>query len=414
MGQGLFSRLRGMLQQRQETLMLTPASTIGHLKNAELRLETGFEGTLKALSERFFDESAKTRENILRLREGELINRNVEERHLQIMEGNRSAYIRKVEQFLETMESSLPFRKEKAQETAALFRMSLEGFVKSTQKSYFILQEFLANESGAIAGNLKAFDSLIAELREKADSHEKRLLAFGSARERLERLCRQPGREERLRHDAEASGKAAESAGEALEKFRQGQSWKECTFLKARLDELESRCKGIEDTLSQRMGVIGRALRKYSKMSAQPEIVEAVLTVPVTVLLIEPERLERLLPLLERAISSGELDLKDRKQEKSLDAISSLGKELLGLAKAFSEAESGRQEADALLRGHPARAEEGRLSSAAEEARARARLADETLRSFLESSGTPSDAERRELEDEAAGLLGRAVRLEGF
>src|SRR3989338_3831122 len=171
-GKGIFSRLRGMLQAREETVLLTPSSAIEHLKDAEQRLEREFDGTLKALSERFLDESARTRENIARLKEGKLLNRNVEERHLQILEGNRSAYIKKVEQFLEDIDSSQPLGKEKAQETAALFRVSLEGFVKSTQKSYFILQEFLANESGVIAGNLKRFDSLISEIKGKAESQE--------------------------------------------------------------------------------------------------------------------------------------------------------------------------------------------------------------------------------------------------
>ncbi len=413
-GKGIFSRLRGMLQARQETVLLTPASAIGHLDEAEQRLRRESDASLAALAARFSGESAKTRENIVSLRKRELLNRNIEERHLQILEGNRSAYIKKVEQFLEIMESSLPFRREKAQETAALFRMSLEGFVKSTQKSYFILQEFLANESGAIAGNLKRFDSLITELKDKAESQEKLISGLRAACERLARLCRQPGHEERLRGEGESSEKAASSAGEALEKFRQGASCREYSVLKDRLLESESQCGSIEEGLSQRLGVIGRALRKYSKMSAQPDIVEAVLTASVRMLLSEPERLERLLPLLERAIRSGELDLKDRKQEKSLDAISSLAKELPALAKAFSDAQVKRQEADALLRSHPAKAEERRLRSSAEEAQARARLAGEALRSFLEISGMPSEAERKELEGEVSRLLGKTVLLKGF
>ena len=53
MGQGLFSRLRGMLQAREETVLLTPSSAIEHLKDAEQRLEREFDGTLKALSKPF-------------------------------------------------------------------------------------------------------------------------------------------------------------------------------------------------------------------------------------------------------------------------------------------------------------------------------------------------------------------------
>src|SRR3989344_6033073 len=101
MSRGFFSRVRGMLQSRQEAVILTPNSAIDRINDAERLLERKYDGTLRVLSERFCNESRKTKENITRLREGNLLNRNVEERHLHIMEGNRSAYIKKVEQFLE-------------------------------------------------------------------------------------------------------------------------------------------------------------------------------------------------------------------------------------------------------------------------------------------------------------------------
>ncbi|MBS3165353.1 hypothetical protein J4439_08040 [Candidatus Woesearchaeota archaeon] len=411
MSRGFFSRVRGMLQSRQEAVILTPNSAIDRINDAERLLERKYDGTLRVLSERFCNESRKTKENITRLREGNLLNRNVEERHLHIMEGNRSAYIKKVEQFLEEVGSHQPSGNDTERETAALLREGLERLVKSTQKGYFILQEFLANESGAIAGNLKMFDSLITELKKEADAHEKLLCGFDAVRERLARLDKQPGREERLRREAEAAEKAAASAREDLEKYKRGASYEEYSLLSARLRELKSRCSGLVGGFSQRLGVIDRAMRKYSKMSAEPEIVEAVLIASVRVLLLEPERLERLLPLLERAIHSGELDLKDRKRERSLEIISSLKKELPALAKAFSGAEFQRQEADALLRGHPAWADEQRLGNSAEEALGRARLAGEAFRNCIASAGTAYGTEKKEMESEVSRLLGQAVCL---
>ncbi len=406
------TKLKKMFKATEEHLLLAPQHAIQHLEDAEKKLENEFEDTLSRLSERFDKESHKTRKNITRLQGGELLNTKVEKRHLQIMEGNRDAYVKKVEQFIHAVDNRQPIKKEHAPHVKTELEEKLERLLKSTQKAYFVLQEFLANESRAIAGNLKMFDSLLKELDREIEEQEKLLARLGIVKTTLSRLDKQPGREDKLREAAEAAEAEAESAEAALERYRRGKEYKEFKSLKKTWEHLESECDTITHELSQHLSVIERAMRKYHKICLEPKIVAAVLDAPMRLLLLEPERLATLLPKLELSILSDELMLKQRKREKSLKAIAYLIKEMPSLTKKFSRLEGLREEAESELSDHTAEENEKRFSRTAEETTVKARLCLEELENFLETTGKPLDSEIQKLEEELASLLGRRICLE--
>lgn len=411
---GFLDRVLGMLQGQspKEQLVLTPASALEQLDPLSERIERGFDEKLANLSERFRNESGKTRDNLKKLEAGTLLNKDVEKRHLQIMEGNRNAYIRKIEQFLDAVASIAPLDRANAPQAAEYLRERLESLLKSTQKSYFVLQEFLANESRDIAGNLKAFDRLIAGLKEPLESQEKKLSRIKTVRGQLAGVGRQPEQEEGLRRSARLADDSAAEAEQALDNFKLSKRYLGLSRLRKRHEQLRLEGDGLTDRLAQSLSVIERAMRKYHKISAEPEIVSAVLDASEQVLLLEPKRLEQLLPRLERAISSGELSLKDRKCERSLETIQQLSEELGPLAERFRRLDAELRDAGKELEGHAAAAEEQELLRTVKECAVRARMARESLTIYLESRGKQPEMDAGSLEAGLGELFGRPVRLE--
>lgn len=411
---GFLDRVLGMLQGQspKEQLVLTPASALEQLEQLNESIVRGFDEKLANLSERFRNESGKTRDNLKKLKAGTLLNKAVEKRHLQLMEGNRDAYIRKIGQFLDAVASIAPLGRARASQAAEYLRERLESLLKSTQKSYFVLQEFLANESRDLAGNLKAFDRLITELKETLGSQEKKLSRIETVRGKLAGADRQPEQEEGLRRSARLADDSATEAEQALDNFKQSKRYVELSKLRKRHEQLRLECDGLTDRLAQSLSVIERAMRKYHKISAEPEIVSAVLDAPGRVLLLEPKRLEQLLPRLERAISSGELSLKDRKCERSIETIRQLGEELGPLAEGFRRLDAELRGAEKELEGHAAAAEEQELLRTVKESAVRARIARESLTAYLESRGEQPEMDAGSIEAELGELFGRQVRLE--
>ena len=414
---GFFERLKEVLQggEAKQPLHLTPVSALEQLESLSDKMKRGLDEKLIALFERFEHESGKTRGNITKLEQGTLINKDVETRHLQIMEGNRTAYIRKVEQFLDAVDEATPRDKGKAHRTADYLRERLESLLKSTQKSYFVLQEFLANESRNLASNLKAFDKLISELQKLQESQEEQFSRMETVRAQLAGVGRQPEREDGLRKSAEKAEVSAAAAEQAQNIFKRSTRHRELATLRKQQENLRTECESTIDALAQSLSVIGRAMKKYLKMSAEPEIVSAVLDSSERVLLLEPKRLKQLLPRLERAITSGEVSLKDKKRKRSLEMIQQLNEELPGLAERFKKADSRLSETEENLGENAAVSEEKRLLVKVKESAVRARMAGESLNTYLKSRDEKPERDSETLdilEKELTGLFGCGVRLQ--
>src|SRR3989344_1991619 len=131
------------------------------------------------------EEVQKTRFNLEILENARLQNPNIPFKAKQYMEGNRKAYIRSANSFLGQMEINnkdyfylLEFCKK--------FDELIDELNKGTIRSYTILQEFFANETGKIAMNLKNFDSLFRQL--KAVLKDEKIVAVNRMKEMASEL----------------------------------------------------------------------------------------------------------------------------------------------------------------------------------------------------------------------------------
>jgi len=281
------------------------------------------------------EELQRTRFNLEVLENASLQNPNIPFKAKQYMEGNRKAYIKAITSFLGRMEVNnrdyyylLEFCKE--------FEKLIENLNTGTLRSYMILQEFFANESGKIAKNLKNFDLLFKEL--KMDLSNEKLISVNKLIEKAQLLNTKARQSLNLKIDVKNAGAGLEvsereknSLLAEIERF--SKSGEHENFLKLS-EEKKSKMASFyndEDQIIQYFSVLERPLRKYSHtVFEHEELVLGYLKDPINALSNDKElKIAEALKNLEVMLNENKIQIDEKKKEKSFEAIKKMDKEFL-------------------------------------------------------------------------------------
>src|SRR3989338_5435720 len=221
------------------------------------------------------EELQKSRINVELLENAKLQNPNIPFKAKQYMEGNRQAYIRSVNSFLGHMEINnkeyfylVDFCKE--------FDELINNLNKSTLRSYTILQEFLANETGKIAQNIKNFDRIFTELR--AALGNAKLVSIKNAIEKVQSLKSKTKQKMNLNVELKdreaililANGEKDQIVQE-IEKFSKSDEHNSFLQLVEQKKAKSSAFYEDQKTIVQSLSVLERPLRKYSHVAFEHE-----------------------------------------------------------------------------------------------------------------------------------------------
>ena len=281
------------------------------------------------------EEIQRARVNVEVLENAKLQNPNIPFKAKQYMEGNRKAYIRAINSFLGHMEINnkdyfylVDFCK--------FFDELINDLNKSTLRSYTILQEFFANETGKIAHNLKNFDNIFTEL--KSTLNNEKMVSVNNAREKIKNLKTKTKQKINLDVDfknIEASLKLANEEKNSVlaEIERFSKSDEHNNFLKLN-EEKKNKAKAFyedENQIMQSFSVLERALRKYSHIAFEhEEIVLYYLKHPIETLANDKNLvILEILKNVGKLLNENKLQIDDKKKEKSLEEIKKLNKEFL-------------------------------------------------------------------------------------
>lgn len=303
------------------------------------------------------EELERTRFNAEVLENAKLQNPNIPFRAKQYMEGNRKAYIRAINSFLGHMEINnrdyfylLEFCRE--------FDNMINELNKSTLRSYTILQEFFANETGKIAGNLRNFDRMFKELKLLLNGDK--LSAVNKAREKAETLRAKYRQRLNIGVDfknAEASLKLANEEKEAIMAdimvFEQSEEHANFINLNEEKKNMEKEFLGQQDTILQSFSVIERPLRKYSHFAFEHE--EAVLNYlkePIEAMVNDKGlKILDILKNIEKMLNERQIKLDEKKKEKSIEEIKKLNREFVeGFIKKYHSFKSEIDELDSKIK----------------------------------------------------------------
>ncbi len=293
--------------------------------------ETQLAAKIKAAKLRIEHEKELLKEKIESLRKAKLLNPNIPERAKHFADGNREAYIKKAEQFGEGVE--LPEKIDELSDFFNRFDSSIVELAESAAKPYQILQEFFANETNAIRGAIGTMEKTVVELKEtlKEMNFEALEQLSNEIKELKNKLGQQSeiGREFRERQNAVEDLELQKK--QASEELHGAESDGEYVELKQKLISAKENIKKIETELLSSFAILETALKKYAKVSFEyKETAESYLKSPIAALSQDFElNIASCLLQIKALLMKDELDVKERKKEKTLEEIAKLTKENL-------------------------------------------------------------------------------------
>lgn len=279
------------------------------------------------------DEIEKSMMNVEILENARLQNPNIPYKAMQYMHGNRKTYARGINSFLGQMKINnreyfylLDFCNQ--------FDKLLFDLNKGTLRSYTILQEFFANETNAIAQNLRNFDSFFKALKSALNSEK--MLAVNNTKEQIQEFKAKIKQKINLEVDlrnSEAELKLANNekseALEDIEKFHKSKEHGDFLNLNEDKKNKASSFYNDENKILQSFFVLERALRKYSHVVFEhEEIALKYISHPIETLSNDKDLvILKILDNLKNLLNENKLQIDEKKKEKSLEEIGKLSEE---------------------------------------------------------------------------------------
>jgi len=287
---------------------------------------------LKEVGQRVDSEIKQAKQNLDMLNDAELLNPNIPERAKHFMQGNRDAYSKKINSFLDRIH--IPY----TISDFSVFHSALQGELKEltqgTAKSFQILQEFFANESRKVMANVGDISKEINSFKQAFDTAGLNIL--DETKKRISDFQIKLKLRSSLEKDLEARKKELEEHTEEIRKLREEiellQKDGELNELKNKLKEARFKIEQTRERILGPFSVINTALRKFERITYRHRmIVQKYIDSPLDALLQDLHlSILKALHDLEMSIMNNRIELKDKKKEKTLEVMKLLTREYLG------------------------------------------------------------------------------------
>lgn len=277
-------------------------------------------------------------ENMEKLQRAELMNRNIPEKALQIMEGNKLSYIEKTNSFL----GKIAVPKDIILKTTVDFCSSVESLLaelaKSNIRSYAIMQEFFANESKAIAMNIKSIEQQIALIKELMNRKNGELTKAEQTKELIEEFIHLINLSKKMRNDIrmyEGQLRFVEEKNiefdKRIEKLRQSNDYGILNRKKEDIEKLNKDIEGIKAKVSELFSPVKKAMKKYEHICFEDKDVLVSYNKDDFEALQNDNgfRIIKVLQGMKKALEKNELEIKDKQKQKMVSAIDSINEEAL-------------------------------------------------------------------------------------
>jgi len=270
-------------------------------------------------------------DHVEKLEIAELRNDNIPKRAEQIMLGNKGAYIKNTRFFLDRIDTDI----DEPEEFTAMFDSDLDNLSKSNQKSSQVLKEFFANETARVVSDIKDMDSTVKKIKDVVKGSG--IQEMTEIKDSIERLLVQKQHLSKLKMNLERKKeqllklqKQQSDMMARLEELEKSQEYKEIKKNKNEKDSILSSRSKIDDELIQIFSVLNNGLKKYSRMAMNEQLIRKYLDNPLRAML-NDKGLEicEILKELKKNIDSGKIEMKDKKKQKTLEAIRRLSAEYI-------------------------------------------------------------------------------------
>lgn len=277
------------------------------------------------------NEIALLKNNLSVLETAEVKNKNLPERALQMMEGNRQIYLSKTRALIEKIVLPQP---SDISDFIESFDKDLDNFDKSIAKSHTILEEFFMEKASVIAASIKKIDKYLRDLRKLIEDSDLQKLqdltkTINSAKNRIHILKENKSRIKELECQLENLDKEIRQKEFQLKKIRDSNAYKDTLSSLNSKEGFEKELNNLTYVMKSSFSEIEPALKKYENLS-QNKLAKKYLQDPISALSEDSElEITKILDAIQKAIVKHEIMLKDTKKDRIMNELFKLNSEFL-------------------------------------------------------------------------------------
>jgi len=294
-----------------------------------------FEQRIKNADDQISSARSSVQDAVTVLQNAELQNKNIPPKALQVMKGNREAYVKLMTLFLRDVVPSqltaLDYGKIK--EMVDAFPSEMERLTKASWKNYQVMQQFFAHESNAVIKGVKQVERSMEDLKKFITSsgihgteHVKKQLQLLRDKIQFKKELQKNLAEEEQR--LEEVRRSHQKSKAILGEFFKSKEHFDHQTKDTKRKQLEEQLKKHKDSLIQEFSTLDKALKKMSRIAFENEalMIEYVYRPEHALVADSDLRIMTILNTLEKNIISGSIALENKKKNKSLDALRRLDK----------------------------------------------------------------------------------------
>ena len=290
----------------------------------------------RQINEKIIEANDKKEEIIHELRQlhkANLMNPNISQREIQIMEGNRENYIKRVSHFLTNID--IPKNYLETYDYCLGFSKGIEELFKEVQKNIFVLSNFFGNELKTINKEITRLEQIIIDLRIHFEKNNIDVLK--TIQDKIKQITSHMLKIKKLEHEIIEQDAMLKEHAERLKKLDEristitsGTDYRALESFKEDKQKAESEFKGKSAVFGKYFSDIDTGLKKYYYRNPGKKILREYLSNALETFIKDSNlELHEILLDLKRSIMSDIIDLKDKKQESTIAAIDNMTLEFL-------------------------------------------------------------------------------------
>jgi hypothetical protein len=267
------------------------------------------------------------------LHKATLMNTKIPEREIQIMDGNRENYIKRISHFLANID--VPKNYLDTYDYCVRFSQNLEALNREVQKNIFVLQHFFENEVRAINKSLHGLEEIIIDIRALLEKNgvevlkeiQEEIKAF------TENIVKERDFQGQIAEEEANVGLHQDKLGKLNERIKTiitGTDYRALEAFNKEKDDAEQEIKNILKAEYEIFSSLDTGLKKFYYLNPDRKIIREYMEDYRKGITADRNlEIAEILQSLKTGIENNLIDLKDRKKEQCIESINRLNLEHL-------------------------------------------------------------------------------------
>ena len=328
---GIFDQLFKKKEEIEEYIISIDQAPKWYDKQTEPKKDR-LKQKIKQAKQKIIQNTQEVRQKLEKLQESGLMNPNIPERAKHFLQGNKEAYTKKINSFLDAL--ILPEEVEELSGFFQDFNVQIQNLAQGIARPIQILNEFLSNETRAVSLPLGNIEKEIQKLKESVK--KLKLNEIDKTKAKITEIQNKIKKEKKLKEELNLiiieinkTRRENEQLNKEIELLQKDKILLES---KEQKKQIKEKINQMPKELIESFSIIETALKKYEHITFKhKEIIGRYLKSPVDALM-KDLHLEviNMLSDLKTSAEAGKLEMKPRKTKKTLEEIKKLNKEKLG------------------------------------------------------------------------------------